>query len=66
MMTGNWKNPYMFIGRTAARSKTLERLTLSATALTLYLEESEIAMLAQYPFAEIPQSFPGSPRTPTS
>lgn len=63
VMTGNWKNLSMFIGRRTAKSKTLERLTLSATALTLCLEEREVTVLTQYPFAETPQPqpFPGIP-----
>lgn len=51
----------MFIGRRPAKSKTLERLTLSATALTLCLEEREVTVLTQYPFTETPQPFPGIP-----
>lgn len=58
-MTGNWKNPYMFVDRAAAKRKTLERLTVSATTLTLSLEERGVAVLTRYPFADTLRSFPG-------
>lgn len=59
MVTGSWTNLYVFIGRTAA--KTSERLTLSATALTLYFEDRAAVALPQHHFVYTPQSFPGAP-----